>query len=287
MLGALLLALTGCAGLPEGSALAGDPLEAAVRAGFRRVDTAAGPFVLTALERGASGSGPVVVYVEGDGAAWRSRHRPPRDPTPDYPLALALAVRDGAARVLYLARPCQFRPATELAACDGRWWTTARYAETVVAAVDQAIDRLLAGGGGPAPLVLVGHSGGGTLAALLAARRTDVAGLVTLAANLDTRAWTTMHEVSPLVDSLAPTDFAPALRALPQVHFAGGRDRIVPPSVAQSYLEALGRPAGARLQVVAGFDHRCCWEREWPRGLLGVEDLSAIDLGRAALGPAQ
>lgn len=268
------LALSGCAHRPAGSHLGPEPLAQAGAAGFERLTLRAGPFTLTALQRGPVTAARTVVYIEGDGAAWRGRASPPRDPTPDYPLALALALRDGAERVVWLARPCQFLAPAALADCPSVWWTRERYAEPAVAALDAVIDRLV--GAGPTRLVLVGHSGGGTVAALLAARRRDVDGLVTLAANLDTGAWTTLHGVSPLAGSLNPAGFGARLGAVPQRHLVGARDDVVPASVVERYLAALDHPADARLEVVEGFDHQCCWERDWPRALLGVDDVSSL-----------
>lgn len=278
---ALLAAAAGCAQRPAGSPLGPDPLASALAAGFVRDEVPAGPFRLTVLQRGPSSAPTTVVYVEGDGAPWRGRLQPPRDPTPLHPLALGLALKDPSPRVVYLARPCQYRPPEETAACDPRWWTRARYGETVVAALDSALDRVLQGArAGPAAgtpgLILVGHSGGGALAALLAARREDVRGLLTLAANLDTEAWTALQGVSPLRASLNPARAAAPLAGVPQLHLAGGRDRTVPPAVLQGYLRALGRPASARFRVLESFDHQCCWERDWPERLLGTPAVSGL-----------
>ena len=65
--------------------------------------------------------------------------------------------------------------------------------------------------------------------------------------------------------SLNPADYADTLRGVPQLHFIGGDDSIVPTHVARSYGEKL---AGAsRLQIVPldGHDHTCCWVREWTK----------------------
>ena len=70
----------------------------------------------------------------------------------------------------------------------------------------------------------------GTIAALLAARRGDVARLVTVASNLDVGYWTAREKLTPLQGSLDPADFAAALAGVPQVHLHrrqghGGRHR--------------------------------------------------------------
>ena len=53
-------------------------------------------------------------------------------------------------------------------------------------------------------VILIGHSGGGALAVLLAPSVPEVTGVMTIAANLDTRAWTELHGYAPLDNSLNP-----------------------------------------------------------------------------------
>ena len=67
------------------------------------------PFVLTRFARINAPDAPLLVFLEGDGHAWRSRSEVSPDPTPDRPVALELAAQEAAAHpkanVLYLARP--------------------------------------------------------------------------------------------------------------------------------------------------------------------------------------
>ena len=184
------------------------------------------------------------------------------DPTPVDPISLRLAVEDGAAAVLYLARPCQFLDPGPENRCDVRHWTSERYSEDVVRAYESAIrgylDRTGAG-----DLVIVGHSGGGVIAALLAARLPRVAGLVTVASPLDPAAWIEHHRVSPLRGSLNPSRVADRLVAIPQMHFFGDEDEIVPPAVVASYRRAISEASQAAFVVVPGYDHQCCWSDDW------------------------
>jgi pimeloyl-ACP methyl ester carboxylesterase len=101
------------------------------------------------------------------------------------------------------------------------------------------------------------------LAVLLAARRDDVAGIVTIAGDIALRYWVARDHLAPLAGSLDPADAAPSLGALPQVHFVGGRDETVEPDVAQAYLARLPPGAPARLVAIPSYDHSCCWARDW------------------------
>lgn len=111
-----------------------------------------------------------------------------------------------------------------------------------------------------AVLRLVGYSGGGAAAALLAAQRSDVACLVTVAAPLDTQAWTLAKNVSALSESQNPLDVAAKLRGMPMTHFSGGSDNVVPPSVNQQFMQQ----AQTREVVKPGFDHDVQWLKAWP-----------------------
>lgn len=200
----------------------------------------------------------LVVFIEGDGFAWRTRSRPSADPTPVNPVGLKMALNHPAGNAVYLARPCQYRQRN----CESRFWTGARFAPEVIDAMGLALDGLKRRFGAEA-LTLVGYSGGGAVAALLAAERADVQRLVTVAGNLDHAAWTKHHRVSPLAQSLNPIDVAGALAGVEQTHFVGAEDRIVPPQLIEPYIASFDRERRPKLIVKAGFDHACCWAEEW------------------------
>lgn len=240
--------------------------------GFTELPAAPGRFQLLTLVRG--GGALVSIYIEGDGAAWPTPWQPPGDPTPARPVALALAAADPGAAVAYLGRPCQYPEANAPQACDHAYWTGKRFAPEVVAAFDEAVDRIKRAAGARR-IALVGYSGGGVIAALLAGRRDDVERLVTVAAPLAIAAWTAWHKVSPLTGSLDPADMGENVRLPRAVHFVGADDRIVPVPVVERFV---GRFVGrrGRIEVIPGFDHECCWSRDW--GAL---------LGRATVGGAK
>jgi len=165
-----------------------------------------------------------------------------------------------------VARPCQYTRGDDRAGCDPRFWASDRYGEKVVQAVNAAIDW--AQDAARAPRIgLVGYSGGGAVAALVAARRDDVAWLATVAGNLDHATWTRLLDLTPLSGSLNPVDEAARLRLLAQLHLVGGDDETMPAAVAQAYARKLARPDRVHVVIVPGFDHKCCWVRDWPEVL--------------------
>jgi len=220
-------------------------------------------FDLTGYAPAAAGSDRLVVYLEGDGRAWLSRTRLSPDPTPIQPYTLELAVKHARRGVLYLARPCQYVVRRPSRGCHPRYWSSHRYASEVVAAMGQAIDQAKRARRARR-LVLIGYSGGGVIAALLAARRTDVDELVTIAANLDSALWTRLDDLTPLVGSLDPVDFVDELQTVRQRHYVGTDDDVVPASVVRSYIRRLPDRSRTRLIVLEGFDHDCCWIENWP-----------------------
>lgn len=219
---------------------------------------------ILSFERAGPEKGVLTVYIEGDGRAWTNPWQRSTDPTPTDPIGLRLAAADPARPLIYLARPCQYEMD---AGCDNRLWTNARLSPKIVDTFQQLLDDALRRTHSER-LALVGYSGGGALATLIAERRHDVAWLVTVAADLDLAAWVRLNDIEPLSQSLDPANDAVAIQQLPQVHFVGADDRVVPPEVAQSFLRHVSPLGPARIVVVPGFDHTCCWADAWPR-LLG------------------
>lgn len=178
------------------------------------------------------------VYIEGDGAPWWSRTLAPEDPTPTASVALDLAAAETEADVAYMARPCQYLDAQTRATCPHSWWTEARHGAEVQAQMQRLLDHLMAQSRAR-QLELIGHSGGGTMAVLLAAARQDVACLVTLAAPLDLQAWTGHHRVAPLHLSQDPALLAAGQPAAPAAYLFGERDGVVPMHTIGRYAQKL------------------------------------------------
>jgi hypothetical protein len=198
------------------------------------------------------------IYIEGDGLAWKSRSEASDNPTPVNALALSLALQHPGA--VYLSRPCQSLTGP---LCQAGLWTSGRFSEPVIAASNRAIDRLKARYRADT-LQLIGYSGGGAVAALVAARRDDVSRLITVAGNLDHRRWTELHRVSALAQSLNPADFRRSLESLNQLHLVGELDNNMPPQLAQDFAAGFSPAAEITVRIVPGFDHHCCWRQQWP-----------------------
>ncbi|MGI9286759.1 MAG: alpha/beta hydrolase [Pseudomonadales bacterium] len=195
------------------------------------------------------------VYIEGDGRPWHSRQRVSLDPTPKNPLMLKLMATDPAPSV-YLGRPCYFN--LHDANCSPIWWTHKRYSEVVVSSLDNALQRYATDYDG---IILFGHSGGGTLAMLLAAMRTDVVALITLAGNLDIDAWARHHRYSSLHGSINPAKQAPLSKTTLQQHYLGERDDNIKPDMIRTTIE---QQYAAQFFLLKEIDHSCCWQTLWP-----------------------
>jgi pimeloyl-ACP methyl ester carboxylesterase len=182
---------------------------------------------------------------------------PGADPTPRDTLALRLMNAD-TSNVAYVGRPCYFGMDQDSGRCHPRDWTSHRYSEEVIRSMAAVIVQLRA----PEhdAIVLVGHSGGGVLAALLESEVENVIGVITVAANLDIDAWTEHHQYDRLEGSIDPMTRSRDT-AIPHLQYIGSEDAVVPPGTASAY--AASHP-GVELILIPDFGHVCCWERAWP-----------------------
>lgn len=257
--------MSGCASVPAPGAREAGARATAEQAGLQWAWLPADrPMVaaLPALPAGGTPAGHLVVYIEGDGLAWRTPDWPSDDPTPTHPLALHLAsVHPSDTPRAWLARPCQYVDAAHTG-CPVALWTSARQGSEALRLGHQALNEIKRRLGART-LTLVGHSGGGTLAALLMSERADVTHLVTVAGNIDLAHWVALHRLSPQRDSFDPADRTGTLQGRSQRHLAGGRDQVVPPSVAQAFANRF--PPGLRpaVEVLPLAEHEAGWQALW------------------------
>ncbi len=238
----------------------------AKNSGFSKQFVDTSYFKLTAYSRLTAPGGPLVVYIEGDGRAWLSKNRLSEDPTPHHPLVLTLASEDDSDNVVYLARPCQYETLETDPHCGPAYWSDKRFSEEVVASMNEAVDQLKRQADATA-IHLIGYSGGGAVAVLVAARRNDVASLRTIAGNLDHEAVNRANGVSLLRGSLNALDYAQKVASIPQEHLVGGKDKIVPPLIAKKFAKKANNPACIKITEVPNATHESGWIEVWPQYL--------------------
>lgn len=207
--------------------------------------------------------GVLTVYIEGDGYAWVNGQFPSEDPTPITPVAFELAKQQPSGAVAYLGRPCQYVGASANAACTKAVWSNERFSEAVVASTNTALDQLKAQSK-TSKLRLVGYSGGAAVALLVAARRTDVSKIVSVAGNLDPVAWANQLKLEPLSGSLDPVNVILANQHIPQVDFVGGKDRVIPLQIAADFVQRYPTEHRPTLINIPDNGHVCCWAEQWP-----------------------
>lgn len=206
------------------------------------------------------GSHRLHVYIEGDGRPWLGGEYISKDPTTKRPLALDLARLDPE-NVLYLGRPC-YMGLEQDGICNEKYWTSARYSAAVTvsmsAAVRQVVDEY-----NITATSLIGYSGGGSLAMLMASDAyvsmiPTLESVVTLSANLDVAAWVKMHGYLPLSESLDPIqlEYSSAANFL---HYSGAEDDNIPSSHLLKFVEK----HGGQYKIFDDADHSCCWVRHW------------------------
>jgi predicted esterase len=209
------------------------------------------------------------VYLENDGAPYNSPAHIAANPSLRAGfLALRLMQQDTHAS-LYLSRPCYaFAFNAMPATCHPRFWTDARYSAEVVGSLNQALDQAKKQLNVSAQkIIIIGHSGGGSLALLMAQKRSDVYGVISLAGNIDTDAWVKLHNYDPLHSSLNP--FAqPLLPAeIKRWYFSGREDKNIPYSL---LLPTCQKDPQAQCQVQPGVGHEQGWLEVWPQILSRV-----------------
>jgi len=220
-------------------------------------------FIIEARERVYEKFKPATVYIEGDGVAFYDDVSVSDDPTPVDPVALRLAAQDSGANVIWLARPCNITKGWKHGSqCPSDFWTGKRFAPEVIDNYQTVLDNIKATYGIPS-FHLVGYDGGAAVATILAAQRSDILSLRTVAGNLDPRTTAELHNVVYSDESLSPIDFAPAVADLPQRHFLGKLDRTTPPAVYNSFAQSVADGHCMNVTMVDNADHVLGWVEQW------------------------
>lgn len=231
---------------------------AAAHAGFTSHMIKAGAFWLQTYQKVSNPTLPYTVYIEGDGFAFKNKWEISPDPTPKRPMLLSLAGRDYRSNIIYIARPCQYGPALSDHYCNNSYWTSKRMSEEVVNSINVAINTISHGH----PVDLIGYSGGGGVAVLVAARNPQIRSIVTIAANLDHVRFNQYHKVQPMIGSLNPIDVVSKVRNIPQIHYTGGEDKIVPSFIGDNFVQAAHSPC-VKQEIIPNVSHDSGWDKSW------------------------
>tara|TARA_R110000850_G_C9982435_1_gene466137 strand:+ start:192 stop:1025 length:834 start_codon:yes stop_codon:yes gene_type:complete len=244
--------LTSCASTSE------RPDAQARESGLDNLAIAGGPFILQAYERVMPGS-HAHVFIEGDGRPWRSGGRViSEDPTPKRLLALGWMDKVPGP-TLYLGRPCYLTSVADQS-CDSLLWTYGRYSELVVQSMATGLESWLRLRPQITSLTVVGHSGGGVLALLLAERVVSVDQVIAVSTPVDIDLWAAMHRYTPLFASLNPARQHTWRKNVQRRLYFGEHDREVPP---EAFLPAARVLPGVSVRIVEGVDHDCCGPDTW------------------------
>ena len=217
-------------------------------------------FDLTTYSRIANKEEAIVFYVEGDGLAFLGKRRISADPTPLNPMGLRLASLDHSENVVYIARPCQYLENNTNRNCSTAYWTDKRFALEVVLSINEVISHFAKDAN---KVHLVGYSGGGAIVTILSAMRDDVETLRTIAGNLNHEAVNKHHNVPPQKGSLNPINYLQKIRNIPQIHYVGEKDKIVPPFIAENVVSLINNNRCAEVETVAKATHSEGWQDFW------------------------
>lgn len=203
----------------------------------------------------AQNSQPLHIYIHGDGRPFLTPTTVAANPSGHRPYVLKLMRQDPQPNVM-LGRPCYFQQPLPHE-CTPWLWTQARYSAEVIQSMVRATNSLA----NQRDVVLIGFSGGGTIAMLMAPAIQNLVGIITIAANLDIDEWADTLGYTPMTDSLNPMDHLWVTNHIPQLHFFGDQDKVVPRSMAE---HIAGPISPANIRIMQGYTHSCCWHDNWP-----------------------
>ncbi len=220
-------------------------------------------FILQSYERVYKKNKPVTLYIEGDGTYTLAAPALSDNPTPADPVALRMAAQDGGENVVWIARPCQYNKGwKDGKTCPVDYSTTKIFAPEVIDSYHIALDNIKTYYNIPS-FDLVGYDGGAAIAVILGSQRADINSIRTVAGNLDPRAVANLNKQPYEEGSLNPSDFAAGISNIPQRHFIGKSDKVIPPAVFNSFAQAAGQGPCLNVTLVDNADHQLGWVEQW------------------------
>jgi len=223
----------------------------------------AGAFNLLAFERIREPGGEAHIYLGADGETWSGTETQGHDPTPANPVALHLATRDNGKNVIFLTRPCHYKGMSNGDQCPLEYWTSERFGETVMNAMNIALDDI-AKRYKITKFHLIGYDGGASMAALLASERRDIATIRTVAGRLDYSMTNLRKDDTMPVYTPDASSVATEIRHIPQHHFIGAWDTEVGAYVFDNYLGHAVFAECIRASIIDEVSHDKGWVSRWP-----------------------
>ncbi len=235
--------------------------------GFKKELVKGKGFWITTYQKIKDPNQPFVFYIEGDGVTSKKMssgyRKPTQNPTPFNLVTLNLAHldnRESVPNVVYLAQPCQYTPFNVNTLCGKEYWTRKKMAPEVVESLNKVINFIA----GNNPVHLVGYSGGGGLAILIAANNPNVGSIITVAGMLDRSQFNKYHRLISDADySLDPLKYAKSVSKISQIHLSGTKDEIIPPFIASAFVKE-SNASKVQQKIILGAKHDSDkWKEIW------------------------
>lgn len=206
----------------------------------------------------AYGQDTIAIVIEGDGYAWVSRSQVSGDPTPKNPIGLHIAA-NMPQQAIYLARPCQYIRA---ARCQSRYWSVDRFAPDVLRSYNEVISQIKAQYGTPqTQFHLIGFSGGAYLALNMAATRTDIHHVTTIAGLIEPEDWAQHHNITPLNTPSPTQQLLQNSAATHFTHICSNGDKIVPCALTR---QTVAGAANHTIKPIPNQNHKDLWKHAIP-----------------------
>jgi hypothetical protein len=226
---------------------------------LKKVLVSSGNFVLTTYQKISDKNSPYIFYIDGDGFALWDAHTISDNPTPLNPIVIKLASLDSRPNVIYIARPCQYTDLELNQVCNNnKYWTDSRMSQEVIEVIASAIKKIAKNN----EISLIGFSGGGGIAVILGAKLEHIKNIITVAGNLDIIEFADFHKRPRIADSLNPIDFINKVKNIPQLHLAGGKDKVVPIVVTDNFVNAANSKCVKKM-IIESATHGKGWDIVW------------------------